>query len=130
MVLQQLYAYLIHLLAGLAIVVLFVATYVRVTPYRELDLIRDGGSAAALSLGGATLGFALTVASSILHSDTFVMFLFWAASSAVVQVLVYAFIARVMPSLNAALENNNIAMGGFLGAMSLAVGAINAACLS
>jgi len=130
MVLQQLYAYLIHLLAGLAVVGAFVAVYLQVTPFRELHLIHNGGVAAALSLSGATLGFALTVASSILHNDTFLMFLFWAACSAAVQVIAYAFVARLLPSLNAALENNNVAMGGLMGVVSLVVGTINAAALS
>ncbi|MDB5813926.1 MAG: surface protein [Rhodocyclales bacterium] len=130
MVLQQLYAYLIHLLAGLAVVGVFVAVYLQVTPFREIQLICDGGTAAALSLAGATLGFALTVASSILHNDTFLMFLFWAACSAAVQVVAYALVSRSLPGLNAALENNNVAMGGLMGVVSLVVGIINAAALS
>ena len=130
MLLQQLSAYLIHLLAGLGVVGVFVCAYLHVTPFRELHLIRNGGTAAALSLGGATLGFALTVASSILHNDTFPMFLFWAASSAVVQVIAYAFVARMLPHLNDALENNNVAMGGLMGVVSLVVGILNAAALS
>jgi putative membrane protein len=130
MVLQQLYAYAIHLLTGLGVVAAFVAIYLHVTPFRELYLIRNGGVAAALSLGGATLGFALTVASSILHNDTFVMFLFWAGCSAVVQVIAYAVVARLLPHLNDALENNNVAMGGLMGVLSLVVGTINAAALS
>ncbi|MEC5385168.1 DUF350 domain-containing protein [Uliginosibacterium sp. H3] len=130
MLLQQLSAYLIHLLAGLGVVAVFVAVYLHVTPFRELYLIRNGGVAAALSLGGATFGFALTVASSILHNDTFAMFLFWAACSAAVQVIAYAVVARLLPHLNAALENNNVAMGGLMGVVSLVVGIINAAALS
>ena len=130
MVLQQLTAYLIHLLAGLGVVGVFVFIYLYVTPFREVKLISDGGTAAALSLGGATLGFALTVASSILHNDSFFMFLFWAACSAAAQLATYLVASRTMPSLNAALENNNVAMGGFMGIASLVVGIINAAALS
>lgn len=130
MVLQQLSAYLIHLLAGLAVVGVFVLVYLHVTPFRELHLIHNGGNAAALSLGGATLGFALTVASSILHNDTFLMFLFWAGCSAAVQLLTYLLVSRLLPSLNAALENNNVAMGGLMGVVSLVVGIVNAAALS
>ncbi|MBI4753870.1 MAG: DUF350 domain-containing protein [Betaproteobacteria bacterium] len=128
--LTQLYNYLIFLLAGVAMVALFVALYLRVTPFSEIALIRKGCVAASLSLGGATLGFSLTVASSILHNDRIGMFLLWGVAAMAVQVAAYALLARAIPNMNAALEDNNVAMGALMGSASLVVGVINAACLS
>lgn len=128
--LPQIYNYLIHLLSAFAAIGVFTVIYCKVTPFDEIALIRKGCVAAALSFGGATLGFAVTVASSILHSDTYDMFLMWTGFAAIAQIITYAFIARVMPHLNDDLSNNNVAMGALMGSLSLIVGIVNAACLS
>jgi len=58
------------------------------------------------------------------------MFLLWALGAMVVQALVYAALTRALPDMNAAIESNNIAMGGLMGTLSVTVGVLNAACLS
>lgn len=122
--------YLIHLLSSFALVAVFSVVYTFITPFDELALIRKGGAAAALSLSGALIGFSITVASSIMHNDSYTTFLVWAGASALVQILTFAVLSRVIPSLNDDLNNNNVAMGGLMGAVSLMVGILNAACLS
>ncbi len=126
----QAYAYAIHVLAGTALLAVFFAIYTKVTPFDEVALIRQGNVAATLSLGGAVLGFGLTVVSSIVHNDNFYMFLIWALGALLVQIAVYAGLTRVMPQMNQAIQTNNVAMGGLMGLLSLMVGMINAACLS
>mgnify|MGYP003875383087 FL=1 len=69
-------AYASHLLAGAVVFSGFFFIYLRLTPYDEFKLIREGNIAAALSLAGALLGFVLTIASSITHADGLVPFLF------------------------------------------------------
>jgi putative membrane protein len=44
--------FLAYFAASLAMLAAFVAIYVRVTPYREISLIREGNIAAAASLSG------------------------------------------------------------------------------
>lgn len=126
----QVYAYLLHLLTGFALLLIFTALYVRITPIDEFALIRRGVVAAALSLGGALVGFSLTLASAISHYDHYTLVFAWAISAMVVQVLAYLLVNRVLPDLNAAIEQNNVAMGALMGATSLAVGVVNASCLS
>lgn len=127
---DQFYLYLKHLLSGLIMVGLFAAVYVRFTPFHEMPLIRRGCTAAALSLAGAIVGFSLTVASSILHNDHYLMFVAWGTLAAVVQMAAYLLIERSLPEMKAAIEANNVAMGALMGTVSLVVGVINAACLS
>ena len=50
---------------SLALTALFLAIYVRITPYREFALIRAGNVAAAASLSGALLGFVIPLASAM-----------------------------------------------------------------
>jgi putative membrane protein len=128
--LLQASAYALHLLSGVMLLAVFFAIYTKVTPFDEVALIRQGNAAAALSLGGAGIGFCLTIVSSIVHNDTLMMFLLWSVGAMVVQTGVYAILTRVVPQMNPAIEANNVAMGGLMGAMSLMVGMINAASLS
>lgn len=126
----QAYAYVIHLLSGFVLVAVFFGLYTKITPFDEVALIRQGNLAAALSLAGAIIGFCLTLASSILHSDTFVMFLIWGTGAMIVQAATYAAITRVIPQMNEAINANNVAMGALMATASLAIGIVNAACLS
>jgi len=124
------YAYLLHLVSGCVLMAVFFAIYTWITPFDEIALIREGNMAAALSLAGAVVGFCLTLASSVLHSDSYEMFLAWCVGAMVVQSAGYAVITRMLPQMNSAIEHNNAAMGALMGTASLALGIINAACLS
>ncbi|WP_018152290.1 DUF350 domain-containing protein [Leeia oryzae] len=128
--LEGFYSYLLYLLSGFALLAAFVVIYTKVTPIDEIDMICKGKASAALSFGGAFLGFSLTLASSVLHSNTYYLFLVWGIIAMLVQLLTYVIISRLIPSLNTELDNNNVAMGGLAGTISLTVGILNAACLS
>jgi putative membrane protein len=124
------YNYVAYLLAASILLVIFVFAYTRLTPYDEVGLIRAGHLAPAISLGGAMLGFSLTLAASIQHNDTWLMFMVWGVMAMLVQALAYALLSRAVQGMAAALEADNGAMGTLMGSLSLAVGIVNAACLS
>ncbi|APA70760.1 MULTISPECIES: DUF350 domain-containing protein [unclassified Janthinobacterium] len=122
--------YLIHLLLAAALLIVFFVIYTRVTPYNEVLLIRQGNQAAALSLGGAMLGFSATIASSLMHTADYQQFFAWAFGAMVVQLLAYVVTTRLLRMSKDQIESNNSAFGGLLAAISLSIGAINAACIS
>lgn len=122
--------YLIHLLLAAGLLIVFFIIYTRVTPYNEVLLIRQGNQAAALSLGGALLGFSATIASSLMHTADYQQFFAWAFGAMVVQLLAYVVTTRLLRMSKDQIESNNSAFGGLLGAVSLSIGAINAACIS
>jgi putative membrane protein len=124
------FSYGIHLLSAFVLILGFAAVYLKVTPFDELALIREGNVAALLSFAGALVGFCLTLASSIAHNSTLVLVLAWAFGAMIVQVATYAVLTRLLPGMNHAIETRNNAMGGLMGAASLVVGIINAACLT
>jgi putative membrane protein len=125
----QAYAYLLHLLSAFIFISVFFGIYTWVTPFDEIALIRQGNTAAAASLAGSILGFCLTLASSILHSDSLTMFLIWGSGAMAIQLIAYLILSRALPQMNEAIENGNTAMGVLTGTVSLTVGIINAACL-
>ena len=122
--------YLIHLILAAALLIAFFIIYTRVTPYNEVLLIRQGNQAAALSLGGALLGFSATIASSLMHTADYQQFFAWAFGAMVVQLLAYVVTTRLLRMSKDQIESNNSAFGGLLSAISLSIGAINAACIS
>lgn len=128
-VMQYLY-YLKYMLVAVVMLVLFAAAYVRITPARELSLIKSGNLACALSLGGALIGFCAALATSIANSLHFPDFILWGVLAAVIQIAVYFAATRVIPNASAELENNNVAVGAFFCTLSVSIGLLNAACLS
>ena len=128
--LEQYLLYLQYLLIGLAMTALFAVVYLRITPADELKLIKRGNLACALSFGGALIGFCLPLASSIAHSVGLVDFVLWGLAAAVIQIAVYFAATRLVPDSAAELEGNNVAVGTLCTVISVAVGLLNAACLS
>jgi putative membrane protein len=116
-------------LAAILLIVFFVA-YTRTTPFDEVLLIRQGNHAAALSLGGALIGFSFTIASALLHTADYQEFFAWAFGAMLVQMLAYAVTTRLLHMSKDQIEANNGAFGGLMGAISLSIGLINGACIS
>ncbi len=122
--------YLLHLATAVGLVMVFFIVYTRITPYDEVLLIRGGNHAAALSLGGALIGFSLPVASALLHTPDYLNFLGWGAVAALVQVLTFNVTTRLLRMSKDQIEANNAAFGGMLGAISISIGLINAGSIS
>jgi len=117
---------------GLAIV--FVAAYLfiymRVTPYAELKLIAEGNTAAAASLSGSLIGFVLPLAAAIQNSVHPWDMMLWAGIALVVQVLVYVVVRMTLLNVARHIPEGQLSAGVFLGAVSIAAGLLNAACMS
>ena len=122
--------YLLHLATAVAMVMVFFYLYTRMTPYDEVTLIRGGNHAAALALGGALIGFALPVASALLHTPDYLNFLGWGGGAMLIQVLVFHVTTRALSMTKDQIEADNSAFGGLLGAISIAIGLINAGSIS
>ncbi|MDF3934320.1 DUF350 domain-containing protein [Pseudomonas citronellolis] len=121
--------FVVYLAAALALFGLFASLYIRLTPYAEIRLIRQGNLSAATALVGALLGFALPLASAIANSVGLRDMLLWGLVAMLVQALVYLGISRLVPELKAGIAGDTLAHGVFLGGCSLSVGLLNAACM-
>lgn len=122
--------FLVYLGVAVALLAVFVAIYVRVTPYREIALIREGNMAASFSLSGALLGFIVPLASAVQHSVNLLDMALWGAIAMLVQLAAYVVVKLLIPSLPQDIPANKGSTGFFLGSLSLGVGLLNAACMS
>ncbi|HEX7465940.1 MAG TPA: DUF350 domain-containing protein [Usitatibacter sp.] len=122
--------FLVYLGVALVLLALFVAIYIRITPYREMELIRAGNMAASFSVSGSILGFIVPLASAVQHSVSLVDMVIWGVIALVVQVAAFVAVKLLIPSITRDIPAGNGALGFFLGALSLGVGILSAACMS
>ena len=122
--------YLLYVCSGIVLITIFAKVYTWFTPYNEIALIRAGHGAAALSFSGTLIGFALTLAACAIYHASFLAFMGWALAAMLLQLLGYVVMARLIPDLKQQILDNNLAVGGFVGAVALVIGILNAGCLS
>ena len=122
--------FLVYLAVAIALLAIFVAIYIRVTPYREIALIREGNMAASFSLSGSLLGFIIPLAAAVQHSVSLVDMAIWGLIAMVVQIAAFVVVKILIPSITQDIPANTGAQGFVLGSLSLGVGLLNAACMS
>ena len=128
--LSTLPAFIAYFCMAIGLVTIFLAVYTALTPHREWALIREGNTAAALSLSGAVLGFCLPLASVIAHSVGVRDMLAWAVVALVVQLLFFVAVYGLRREICQAITNGDMAAATVLAAGSAGVGILNAACVS
>jgi len=128
--LETLPSFLVFFGIALMLLAVFTAIYVWVTPHKEFTLIRAGNAAAATSFAGAVIGFVIPLASVIANSLNIIDMFVWGAIAMVAQIAVFALARWLMPDLLKAIEAGQIAPAATLAAFSLAIGILNAACMT
>ena len=122
--------FLAYFAAAIVLLAAFVAVYVFITPYDEIRLIRNNNVAAAVSLSGAVLGFAMPIANVIAHSDTLLDLLVWSVIAGMVQLAAWLVARVALPTLKEDIAANRIAPAVLVAALSLTIGLLNAACMT
>ena len=121
---------LLHVSVALVILVAGAALYAFVTPHREIQLIREGNSAAALSFGGVLVGIALPLAFALAASTSVLEIALWGATTIVVQLALFWVVDLVLRGLPQRIKQGEVAAAALLVAAKLAVAAILAAAVS
>jgi len=129
-VISSLPAFAVYFVTAIALLAIFLALYVLVTPYNELRLIREGNTAAAISLGGAMVGYALPIAVSVAVSHDIGVMIGWGVVACIVQLLAYIVARLALPQLVLNIPQGKIASAIFLASLSLGIGVLNAGCIA
>jgi len=128
-VINSLPAFAGYFATALALLAVFVVLYIFVTPYNEMALIREGNTAAAVSLGGAMIGYALPIAVAVATSHNIASMIGWGVVACVVQLMAYIVARLVLPQIVLNIPLGKVASGLFLATLSLATGILNAGCI-
>ena len=123
-------AHFLYFMLAIGAIILFVAIYAAITPYPEITLIRAGNTAAAVSLGGAILGYTIPLAQAVAQSGSLPDMLIWSAVALVAQLLAFVVTRLTLPRLVTDVVEGKLASGVFLAAISIAIGMLNAAAMT
>lgn len=131
--LQTLDHFLIYLVVSLILFVIGTYIFKLLTPYSERAQIKNGNIAVTLKLLGKMAGLVVVLQSAIRSSINLIDLAIWAFIAIVVQVVLHLVVEYVLTrntSLAKEVENGNVAVGLFLGGVSVLVGLIVAATIS
>src|SRR5690554_6029348 len=123
-------AFLIYFGVAVVLLLVFTLVYTWVTPHNELELIRANNASAAIAFGGAVIGFALPLSSAISNSLLLLDCAIWGLVALVVQVLIFIALQILLKQLPERIAQGEIAVGIFAAASAIAVGILNAACMT
>jgi putative membrane protein len=115
---------LLHAALMLAILFLGAALYGLLTPYREIQLIREGNAAAALSFGGVLVGLALPLAFALASSKSWLDVLLWGVTTTLAQLVLFWLTDLIFHGLPQRVREGDIAAAALMTAAKLAVAAI------
>jgi putative membrane protein len=121
---------LLHSSVTLAMLAAAVALYIKITPYDDLSLIRDGNVAAAVSLAGAILGLGIPLAFSMASSISVWEILIWGPVTLVLQLVAFRFTDLIMRDLPQRIVDGELGPAVLLVSIKLTVAAINAAAVT
>ncbi len=122
--------YLAFLGTSLGLLVVALTIYVMLTPYHEIRLIREGNSAAAASLGGTAIGMAIVLYSTASNTFSIAELAAWGGLGLVGQLFVFMVVSMLIPGLKQGIDDNKVSYGVILGALSIAMGILNAGALT
>lgn len=118
-------------LAAGGFALIFKAIYRWITPHDEGALIRAGNSAAAVALGGALIGYVVPLASALTQTHSLPEFVAWALLAGVIQIATFWVVRKVaLPDVSARIERGEMSTALYLMMISIAVGILNAACMT
>ncbi len=122
----------LYFAVSIVFVLVFKYVYALATPYDEWKLIKEQkSSAASLAFGGAIIGFAIALGSVVSNSVSLLDYGMWAIVALIAQLMAFALIRFIfMPKVSSRIENGEVSAGIIVAATSIAVGVLNAACVT
>ena len=122
---------ILYLVVGLGLLTVFTYLYTLFTPHDEFKLIRDGNTAAALSLGSGMFGFALPISVLIVQTANVVDLLLWAVIAGIIQCAAFAAARLILKSPIIVIGDDNASKSHviFVAFVNIVFGLLNAAVL-
>lgn len=124
---QTVTVFLTHFATGVVLTAIFIAAYAAITPQPELRLIREGNVAAAIGVGGATLGFVMPVALVLTLTTSPLQAAAWGGVSLIVQLIGLAVTRILIPTLARDIADGKVAAATVQALAGVSLGLIQAA---
>ncbi|WP_324507244.1 DUF350 domain-containing protein [Brevundimonas sp.] len=121
---------LAHVGTTIVMLMLGATLYAILTPWREITLIRNGNSAAAVAFGGVLAGLAIPLAASLSASNSTVEIIVWGLATVLVQLLAFRLTDMVLAGLPDRIREGEISAAVLLVSAKLSVALILAAAVT
>ena len=121
---------LMHFSITLLMLIAGAVIYQMITPYNELELIRGGNIAAALSFSGALVGLALPLAVCMARSLNLWDIIIWGCLTLFIQLIAYRIGDALLKDLPKRIENGELSAATSIVGIKLSVAMINAAAVA
>ena len=119
-----------HFGVTVLMLVIGVFIYMWITSHDERALIREGNTAAAISLAGAILGLAIPLAFCMASSVNVYDIVIWGIVTLVIQLATFWIIDIWLRDLSKRIEEGQVGTAILLVSVKLAIASINAAAVS
>ena len=121
---------LIHFGVTLIMLALGILIYVIVTPYNEINLIKNGNQSAALSFSGALVGIAIPLSIAMAGSVNIMDIVVFGAVAIILQLLGYRITDLLLRELPSRIVNNEISAAITMVGIKISISLVNAAAVS
>lgn len=121
---------LLHAAITLALLLAGAAIFALLTPHKDVQQIRQGNPAAALSFGGTLVALAIPLAASLMASASTVELALWGVCVLATQLLVFRLVDIALKGLPQRIQDGEVAAAGLLLGARLACAIILAAAVA
>jgi len=98
--------FLLYTGVAAVMLVLAIAIYIKLTPWRELALVKDQNGAAGLALAGAVVGLAIPISACLAMSVSLFGLLIWGVVALILQLLAYRITDLLLRDLPRRIEED------------------------
>ena len=121
---------LLHAAITVGLLVAGAALYAWFTPYRDIQLIREGNTAAAISLGAVLVGLAIPLAVSLGFSAGEVEMVLWGVAIIAGQLFVFRLTDWILRGLPRRIQEGEVSAAVFLASVKIATALILAGAVA
>ena len=113
----------------IALLVVGVAIYTKVTPFHEGELLREGNVAAATVLSGAVIALAIPLAALLATTRAVLDIVVWGIVAILLQLVTVVIACHLMRGMRLTIEGGSVAAALPITAAQLAIALLNAAAM-
>ena len=119
-----------HFVTSGFVLLIGVIIYLFITPMKEIALIRQKNTAAAISFSGALIGLSLPLASSLSVSVSIYEIIVWGLLAIIIQLFCFKAVDILINDLPKRIENGEISASILLFSIKISVALLNSAAIS
>jgi putative membrane protein len=120
---------LLQFVICIALLVVGVAIYAKVTPFHERELLREGNVAAATVLSGAVIALTIPLAALLATTRTVLDIVVWGIVAILLQLVTVVIACHMMRGMRLTIEGGSVAAALPITAAQLAIALLNAAAM-